>query len=36
LSVDNDSDDEVHGVADDAGEADQPKDELMQFPEAAE
>ncbi|WP_296022518.1 ParB/RepB/Spo0J family partition protein [uncultured Agrobacterium sp.] len=36
LSVDDDSDDEVHGVADDTGEADQPEDELMQFPEAAE
>ncbi|MGN8154875.1 hypothetical protein ACTJK5_21585 [Agrobacterium sp. 22094] len=36
LSVDDDSDDEVHGVADDAGEADQLEDELMQFPKAAE
>lgn len=36
LSVDDDSDDEVHGVADDAGEADQLEDELMQFPKVAE
>lgn len=36
LSVDDDSDDEAHGVADDAGEVDQLEDKLMQFPEAAE
>ncbi len=36
LSVDDDSDDEAHGVADDAGEVDQLEDKLMQVPEAAE
>ncbi len=36
LSVDDDCDAEAHDVADDAGEADLPEDELMQFPEAAE
>jgi len=35
FSVDDDSGNDAHGVADEAGEADQPKHEMMQVAEAA-